>query len=90
MAIEAGCDGMLICSGDHETQAAALESVIRAVEDDRLRMARVEDALARHRRAKDRFLTSTVAARPLQARALRSVLGRDAHRAVAEEMARFL
>src|SRR5215468_2343238 len=37
MALQAGCDGMLICSGDHATQAAALEAVIHAVEEDRLR-----------------------------------------------------
>jgi beta-N-acetylhexosaminidase len=32
MAIEAGCDGALICSGDHDTQAAALEALVHAVE----------------------------------------------------------
>src|SRR5215510_15051213 len=46
MAIESGCDGMLICSGDHETQAAALEAIIHAVEDGRIRSAAIDDALA--------------------------------------------
>jgi beta-N-acetylhexosaminidase len=90
LAIEAGCDGALICSGDHQTQVAALEALIHAVEDDRLRFSRVEDALTRHRRAKERFLAVPAAARPLAGRALRAALGRDDHRAVAEEMARFL
>jgi beta-N-acetylhexosaminidase len=90
LAIEAGCDGALICSGDHETQAAALEALIHAVEENRLSFSRVEDALARHRRAKERFLAVAAAPRPLAGRALRAVLGRDDHRAVAEEMARFL
>jgi beta-glucosidase-like glycosyl hydrolase len=90
MAIEAGCDGALICSGDHATQVATLESLIHAVEQGRLPYARVEDALKRQRRAKERFLTSTVAAKPVGGRALRDALGRDEHRAVAEEMARFL
>jgi beta-N-acetylhexosaminidase len=90
MAVEAGCDGLLMCSGNHDTQAAALEALVRAVEDDRLRIGRVEDALARHRRAKERFLATPVAARPLTAKALRDELGRDDHRAIAEEMARFL
>ena len=36
LAIEAGCDGVLICSGDHDAQAAALEALVHAVEDDRL------------------------------------------------------
>ena len=88
--IEAGCDGALICSGDHATQVAALESLIHAVEQGRIPYARVEDALKRQRQAKERFLTSTVAAKPMGGRVLRDALGRDEHRAVAEEMARFL
>jgi beta-N-acetylhexosaminidase len=90
LAIEAGCDGVLICSGDHDLQAAALEALVHAVEDERLPLARVEDALARQRRAKERFLAQPVASRPLDGRALRAALGRDDHRAIAEEMARFL
>jgi len=90
MAIEAGCDGALICSGDHDMQAAALEALVHAVEEERLPLSRVEDALRRQQRAKERFLAAAVAARPPAARALRSTLGRDEHRAVADEMARFL
>src|SRR5882672_2134787 len=86
MAIEAGCDGALICSGDHDTQGAALEAIVYAVESDRLRVARVEDALQRHQRAKERFLTTGVAARPLTGRALRTALGREEHQAIAAEM----
>ena len=56
LAIEAGCDGVLICSGDHDTQAAALEALVHAVEDERLPLTRVEDALKRQQRAKERFL----------------------------------
>jgi beta-N-acetylhexosaminidase len=51
--------------------------------------SRVEEALLRQQRAKERFLAASVAARPLGARALKQVLGRDEHRAIAEEMARF-
>jgi beta-N-acetylhexosaminidase len=90
MAIQAGCDGVLICSGDHDTQAAALEAIIHAVEDERVPLARIEDALKRQRRAKERFLAAPVSARPLERRALRAALGRDEHRAIADEMARFL
>ena len=90
MAIQAGCDGVLICSGDHDTQAAALEAIIHAVEEARLPLARIEDALKRQRRAKERFLAAPVSARPLERRALRAALGRDEHRAIADEMARFL
>jgi beta-N-acetylhexosaminidase len=90
MAIEAGCDGMLICSGDHATQAASLEALIHAVEEDRLRISRVEDALARQQRAKERFLASSVGARPLSGRALQAAIGRDEHRAIADQMSQFL
>ena len=90
MAIQAGCDGVLICSGDHDTQAAALEAIIHAVEEERMPLARVEDALTRQRRAKERFLAAPVSARPLAGRALHAALGRDEHRAIADEMARFL
>ena len=90
LAIEAGCDGLLICGADHETQVASLEALVHAVEDNRLPIAQVDDALARHQRAKERFLTAPLAVRPRSARALRHVLGCDSHRAVADEMARFL
>lgn len=89
LAIEAGCDGVLICSGDWEAQAASLEAFVHAVEDGRLPITRVEDALKRQRRAKERFLPSTPTPRPIAADRLRQALGQDAHRAVADEMARF-
>jgi len=90
MAVEAGCDGMLICSGNHAVQAAALEALVHAVEADRLRTTSIDDALRRHQRAKERFLASSVGARPLTGRALRAALGRDEHRAIADAMAQFL
>jgi len=93
MAMDAGCDGVLICSANHDTQAAALEAIVHAVEDGTLLRSRVDDALARQQRAKERFLATGVAAAPRQpARgpALRAALGRDEHRAIADEMARFL
>ena len=90
LAIEAGCDGVLVCSGSHDTQAAALEALIHAVEEERLPLGRVEDALRRQQRAKERFLATTVPTRPLSGKALRQALGRDDHRAIADEMARFV
>jgi beta-N-acetylhexosaminidase len=86
MAIAAGCDAVLMCAPEPDAQMAALEAVIHAVEQDRLPLARVEDAMARHRRVKERFLAGR---RPAPLSALRSVLGRDDHQAVAAEMARF-
>src|SRR5262249_9758275 len=90
MAIEAGCDGVLVCSGDHEKQAATLEALIHAVEEERLRNSRIDDALSRQRRAKERFLVEPSTVRPLPARRLRVLLGRDEHLAIAEEMNRFV
>jgi beta-N-acetylhexosaminidase len=90
MAIGAGCDALLICSGDHDTQAAALEAIVHAVEDERLPLSRVEDALKRQVRAKERFLAAPAAARPLRGKALRQALGSDEHQAIAGRMAQFL
>jgi beta-N-acetylhexosaminidase len=101
-AIAAGCDGVLICraadqdrSGDIEVQAAVLEALVHAVEDGRIPYARLEDALDRHRRAKERFLvdpvrgtTPRVAGRNGSARS--RVVGCDEHRRIADEMARYL
>ena len=89
LALAAGCDGVLICSGDQHVQAGSLEAIIKAVEEGRLSRTAVEDALKRHRRTKERFLATGAAARPDTARALRSVLGRDEHQAIAHQMARF-
>ena len=90
LAIAAGCDGVLICSADYDTQAATLEALVHAVETNRLPYARVEDALKRQQRAKERFLGAAMVSRPAKAKSLRQVLGTDEHRAVADEMARFL
>jgi beta-N-acetylhexosaminidase len=87
MAIAAGCDAVLMCAPDQQEQAVALEAVIRAAENGDLPLKRAEDALARHRRVKERFLSRRPA--PLAGRALRDVLGRDDHQAVAAEMLRF-
>src|SRR3954469_16418740 len=73
LAVEAGCDGVLICSGNHDLQAAALEALIHAVEENRLPFGRVEDALKRQLRAKERFLGAAAVSgtrRPLAPQAL--------------------
>ncbi len=87
-AIRAGCDGVLICSGDVDLQAETLEALVHAVEQDRIPYKRLEDAQVRLRRAKERFLAAPVASG--RAARLRQVLGCDAHQRVAEEMSRYL
>lgn len=86
-ALAAGCDAVLICGGSQEPQVAALEAVIRAVEQETLPLTRVEDAMARHRRVKERFLAGRKGPAP---KPLPDVIGRGEHQAIAEEMARFL
>ena len=97
-AIAAGCDGVLVCraraqdrSGDIEAQAAVLEALVHAVEDGRVPYARLEDALTRHRRAKERFLTDVERFRRRTGRRGEpyAVLGCDEHRRIADEMARY-
>ncbi len=90
-AVAAGCDGVLVCGHDHDLQAAALEAVVHAVEEERLPYARVDDALRRQQAAKDRFLAAVArVGHPAGGRRLRESIGAEAHQAVAEEMARFL
>jgi beta-N-acetylhexosaminidase len=86
-SIAAGCDGVLICSGSLEAQAAALEALVYAVEQDRLPFTKLDDALARQRRAKERFLTEAAAV-PVRRAALHQVIGCDAHQRIADEMRR--
>jgi beta-N-acetylhexosaminidase len=87
-AIGAGCDAVLMCGTDQQAQAGAIEAVIHAVENGTLPYKRVEDALTRHRRVKERFLAPPRPL-PLTGTALRNLLGRDEHQAVAAEMARY-
>lgn len=87
-AIGAGCDAVLLCDPDYGGQVEAMEAIIHAVEDGTLPLKRVQDAMARHRRVKERFLAPPRAL-PLTGTALRTSLGRDEHLAVAAEMARF-
>jgi beta-N-acetylhexosaminidase len=89
-AIAAGCDAVLMCGESQDQQAAALEAVIRAVEGGTLPRKRVDAALATHRRVKERFLSGRRPPQPLSGDALKAVLGRDEHQAVAAAMARFL
>jgi len=89
-AIRAGCDGLLVCSGDIEVQAATLEALVRAVESGEISTSRLTDAAKRLRRAKERFLATERPKMSARVRNLRSVIGRDEHQAIAAEMASFL
>lgn len=85
-AVAAGCDMVLVCGADTDRQAAVVEALIHAVEDERLPRARVEAALARQVRVKARFLAGVEDWRPPRPADLRAVLGRAEHVALAHEM----
>jgi len=89
-AIAAGCDALLICGSgkiaDITLQVQALEALIHAVEAGQLSVNRVEAALERNRRAKERFLRDW---RPPTLAQLRTVIGSEQHRAISEQMAQF-
>jgi beta-N-acetylhexosaminidase len=88
-AIAAGCDALLVCSGDVDVQAQTLEALVHAAEDGRISAKALEDTQKRLRKTKERFLATPVGA-PKRVSDLRQVLGCDVHRRVADEMARFL
>jgi beta-N-acetylhexosaminidase len=88
-AVRAGCDGLLVCSGDVSVQAATLEALIRAVESGEISSARIDEAFMRQRRAKERFLTRERPKMALRLRRLHTLIGTDEHQAVAAEMAAF-
>jgi beta-N-acetylhexosaminidase len=88
-AIKAGCDGVLICSGNVDLQAQALEALVKAAESGEIPQARLDAAEGRLRRAKERFLAGRQP-RGLRRLAWQQVVGCEAHRAVADEMAAFL
>jgi beta-N-acetylhexosaminidase len=89
-AIRAGCDAVLICSGDLDLQARTLESLVRAVESGVIPSKRHDDASIRLRRAKERFLMGDRPGPSARIKTLRGVLGREAHQLVAAEMASYL
>jgi beta-N-acetylhexosaminidase len=89
-AIKAGCDGVLVCSGNVELQAATLEALIKAVEAGEISYKRLESTMKRLTAAKERFLTAARPKTSVRLKQLRAVIGRDEHQAIAAEMATFL
>ena len=88
MAVAAGCDGVLVCSGNLDAQAATLEALVKAVESGVISHARLDDATRRIATTKARFLANRPPARE-RARQWRQVVGCEAHQLVAAEMATF-
>jgi hypothetical protein len=84
---------VLVCSGNHDLQVATLEAIIRAVEQEELPFSRVEQALARQRAMKERYVAARAAKTAFAgSRAedqARGLVGSEEHQAIAAEMKRF-
>jgi beta-N-acetylhexosaminidase len=89
-AVRAGCDAVLVCSGDIDLQGRTLEALVKAVESGAIPSKRAADAFARLKRAKERFLVGDRPASSARIRQLKGLLGREEHQIVAAEMAAFL
>lgn len=89
LAVAAGCDGVLQCGGDPERVFAALEGVVRALEDGTISAARFDDALGRHLALKGRYLSEAARRAAPPAPSLREVIGSAEHQLVAEQMRQF-
>jgi beta-N-acetylhexosaminidase len=85
LAIQGGCDAVLLCNSTIDEQVTALEALIRAAEAGDISPTRLDDALRRQHDAKARMH----AARPRRAATL-DVIGSADHQRVAAEMARWV
>ncbi|MEO8480595.1 MAG: beta-N-acetylhexosaminidase [Acidobacteriota bacterium] len=85
LAVQAGCDAVLLCNSTADEQVEALEALIRAAESGLLTQKRIDDALARQHDVKVRMRDRT----PLHPAGL-DVVGSTAHQLVAAEMARWV
>ncbi len=88
-ALAAGCDGILHGGGDVGRVFAALEGIVRALEDESLRGTRVDEALKRQFALKTRYLSSDAQRLAPGRPTLREVIGSAEHAAVAERMRQF-
>jgi len=88
-AVAAGCDAVLQCGGDLDRVHAALEGLVRAIEDETLPATRLDEALARHATLKARYLSDEARRRLPAAPTLREVIGSSEHALVAEQMRQF-
>jgi beta-glucosidase-like glycosyl hydrolase len=103
-AIAAGCDVGLLCGTDCASHAAALEALVHAVEREEVPWSRIDDAMARQRRAKERCAAAQplvapgglpvpaplgAAWRPPDAARVRAVAGCEEHQRTADDMRQY-
>jgi beta-N-acetylhexosaminidase len=85
LAVQAGCDALLLCNSTTDAQVEALEALIRAAESGVLTEKRLDDAMARQHDVKVRMRDRV----PRQPVGL-DVVGSAEHHIVAAEMARWV
>lgn len=85
LAVQAGCDTLLLCNSTTDEQVEALEALIRAAESGVLTQKRLDDAMARQLAVKVRMRDRA----PKQPVDL-SVVGCAEHQRVAAEMSRWV
>lgn len=85
-AISCGCDTVLVCGASAERHASVLEALVHAVETGELDRRLVEEACARQRRVKARFLAGDPPRRPRSRREILERVGSAEHQALAETM----
>ena len=81
-AVAAGCDLLLLCEPEPATQVEVIEGLIHAIEDGSLPEPRVEEALARQRRARERFLRDDDRWRPPAPGRLNEIVGCAEHQEI--------
>jgi len=86
-AVRAGCDAVLVCAGNTDVQASVLEALVKAVESGEIPVGRLDDAVARIARQKERFLAAARPPSRERMRAWKQVVGCEEHQLVAAEMA---
>ncbi len=85
-AVGAGCDLVLLCEPNPAAQVEVIEGLIRALEDGTLSEPRVEEALGRQRRARERFLQGDDTWRPPPLARLDALVGCAEHAEIADAM----
>lgn len=83
-AIVAGCDVVLMCNSTADEQITAIEAIVKAAEQGTISMKRFDDAFARQRRVKERWLSG-----PRPASRGLAAIGSSEHQAIADQMARW-
>jgi len=85
LAIQAGCDLLLICSGKEASPLEAMEGLIHAVEKGEIPEERINQSLDRVLALKERFLLQKEDT-PTDPKEIKRLIGCDRHRSIVKEI----